>query len=84
MQTLRRLRRRTDLNMWETKLKPAETGQGGTKPILSASEIHPDSDESVVCCGKPMAPQFRHARDRDGQMMFVAVWRCSCCGRITF
>jgi ABC-type ATPase with predicted acetyltransferase domain len=31
-----------------------------------------------------MAPQFRHARDPDGQMLFVAVWRCSECGRITF
>ncbi len=72
------------LNMWGTKPKSTETGQGGTTPILSAPEIHPDSDGSVTCCGKPMASQFRQARDRDGQMMFVAVWRCSCCGRITF
>jgi hypothetical protein len=66
------------------KPKPAEKGQGGTMPIPSAPEIHPNPDGSVVCCGKPMAPQFRQARDRDGQMMFVAVWRCSGCGRITF
>jgi hypothetical protein len=70
--------------MWGTKLKPTETGQGGTKPILSAAAIHPDPEGSMACCGKPMTPQFRHARDGDGQMMFVAVWRCSDCGRITF
>jgi hypothetical protein len=70
--------------MWGIKLKPTETGQGGTTPIPSAPAIHPDPNGSVVCCGKPMASQFRHARDRDGQMMFVAVWRCSDCGRITF
>jgi hypothetical protein len=70
--------------MWGTKLKPTETGQGRTTPILPASQIHPDSDASVECCGKPMLPQFRHARDNDGQMLFVAVWRCSDCGRIIF
>ncbi len=59
--------------MWGIKPKWAETGRGGTKPILSAPEIHPDPDGSVVCCGKPMKPQFRHVRDRDGQMIFVAV-----------
>jgi hypothetical protein len=70
--------------MWEAKLKPTETGQGGTKPILSVTALHPDSSGSPTCCGKPMAPQFRHGRDRDGQMLFVAIWRCSGCGRITF
>jgi hypothetical protein len=70
--------------MWETKLKPRETGQGGTNPTLPATPIYPDSDGNVVCWGKPMTPRFRHARDRDGQMLFVAVWRCSGCGRTTF
>jgi hypothetical protein len=84
MQTLRRLRSSSELDMWGTKQKPTETGQGGAKPILPATPIPPDSDKSLACCGKPMAPQFRHARDRDGQMLFVAVWRCSGCGRITF
>jgi hypothetical protein len=69
--------------MWGIKRKPIETGRGGTKPILSAPKIHPNLDGSLTCCGKPMKPQFRHVRDRDGQMMFVAVWRCSGCGRIT-
>ena len=69
--------------MWGTNLKPAEKGQGGSKPMLPAAAIHPDSSGSPACCGKPMAPQFRHARDRDGQMLFVAVWRCSGCDRIT-
>ena len=75
-QTLRPLRSSSDLNMWGTKLKPTETGQGGTTPIPSAPEIHSDSDQSQICCGKPMAPQLRHARDQNGQMMFVAVCRC--------
>jgi hypothetical protein len=84
MQHLRPLRSSSDLNTWGTKLKPTETGQGGTKPILPATAIRPGSDRSLASCGKPMVPQLRHARDPDGQMMFVAVWRCSGCGRITF
>jgi hypothetical protein len=69
--------------MWGEKPKPTEAGQAGTKPILPAQATHPDSEGSGVCCGKPMAPQFRHARDHDGRIMFVALWRCSSCGRIT-
>ena len=41
-------------------------------------------DVPMTCCGKPMTPQFRHARDHDGQMLFVAVWRCPVCARVTF
>jgi hypothetical protein len=72
------------LNIWGTKPKPTKTGQSGTMPIPSAPEIHPDSDQSQVCCGKPISPHFKHARDGDGQMLFVAVWRYPGCGRITF
>ena len=80
---MRRLRPSSELEMRGIKPKPTETGQGGTKPILSAPAIHPNPDGSVVGCGKPMAPQFRQARDRSGQILFVAVWRCYCCGRNT-
>ena len=52
--------------------------------MFPVTPIYPDSNGKVVCCGKPMVPQFRHARDRDGQMLFVAVWRCSECGRTSF
>jgi hypothetical protein len=69
--------------MRETKPKPTETGQGGTQPILPAVAAHPGSAGSLTCRGKPMVPQFRHARDGDGRLLFAAVWRCSGCGRIT-
>jgi hypothetical protein len=29
-----------------------------------------------------MAPRLDHARDRYGQTMFVAVWRCARCGKV--
>jgi len=72
------------LNLWKTKQKPARTGQGGTQPILPVAAIRTDSDGNLTCFGKPIMPQFRHARDLDGQMLFVALWRCSGSGRITF
>jgi len=70
--------------MWGTKLKPTKTGEGRATEIVPAAAIIPDSDRIVIWCDKPIEPQFRHARDRDGLMLFVAARRCSECGRITF
>jgi hypothetical protein len=70
--------------MWGTKLKPTKTVEGRTAEIVPAAAIIPDSDRIVNWCGKPIEPQFRHARDHDGLMLFVAAWRCSDCGKTIF
>jgi hypothetical protein len=70
--------------MWGAKPVSADNSSTKPAPIASIGRVDPDDHGSPACCGKPMAPQFRHARDPDGQMLFVAVWRCSECGRITF
>ena len=74
--TRRPLRCQSDVNMWGTKSRLVQTSLSEPRTIPSAPALHWDSSVSAVCCGKPRTPQIRQARDRSGQILFVAVWRC--------
>jgi serine/threonine protein kinase len=52
------------------------------RPIVRTT-VHPNSDGPPACCGKPMTPRLSQARDRLGQIVFVAVWRCSTGDRVS-
>lgn len=39
-------------------------------------------ERSPICCGKPMEDRLAQARDRLGQLLFVAIWRCPTCKRV--
>ncbi len=54
--------------------------------VLRASPCPSAAAETVpggatVCCGKPMVERLMRARDRLGQLVFVAGWCCPKCGR---
>ncbi len=36
-----------------------------------------------VCCGQPMEVRLARAHDRWGQTVFVTVWQCTICARVT-
>ena len=70
--------------MWGTKAKLTGTCERVTEVTLAASAGEAEPEGSTTCCGKPMTPRFGQVRDRQGQVVFVATWRCSTCGRVTF
>ncbi len=41
-----------------------------------------EQEASPRCCGQAMEPRLARMRDRDGEISFVAVWRCPRCGRV--
>jgi hypothetical protein len=41
------------------------------------------SGDNPVCCGRRMQPRLCRAYDRLGHLVFVAVWECSRCGRLS-
>ena len=70
--------------MWGTKPKSIETPARALEPILAASAAEAEPKGKTTCCGKPMTPHFGQARDRLGQVVFVAIWRCTTCRRVAF
>jgi len=62
-------------------------GEAKETPMLvrSNSDFNPfaarDPEPNPTCCGQPMEPRLARMRDREGQVSFVAVWRCLECGR---
>ncbi len=41
-----------------------------------------EQEASPRCCGQAMEPRLTRMRDREGEVSFVAVWRCPRCGRV--
>ncbi len=37
-----------------------------------------------VCCGNRIAPRLAEIRRPGGRMLFVTVWQCPNCNRVTF
>ena len=72
------------MSMWGAKAKLTRTCEKVTEPTLPASAGEAEPKGSTACCEKPMNPRFGQARDRQGQVVFVAIWRCATCGRVTF
>ena len=70
--------------MWGTRQKLAGTCDRVTKPTLPASAGEAEPEATTTSCGKPMTPRFGQARDQEGQVVFVAAWRCPAYGRVTF
>jgi hypothetical protein len=61
--------------------KASGVNQDGPRPAATGVTAYPGPAEPLPCCGKPMEPRLASARDRFGQTMFVAVWRCATCGQ---
>jgi len=74
----------SEAHVWGRTNKVSGAIQGGPKPATTGDKVHPDSARLLACCGQPMEPRLAHALDRYGQAVFVAVWRCPACGRITY
>ncbi len=36
-----------------------------------------------VCCGHPIAPRLAEIRRPGGRILFVTVWQCPICNRVT-
>jgi len=36
-----------------------------------------------VCCGRPIEPRLAEIRNVSGSALFVSVWRCPTCGRVS-
>ena len=70
--------------MWGSRQNVSATLQGGPRQAPAGGKVHPDPHGDMVCCGRPMEARLAHARDRFGQTMFVAVWRCLTCGRLAY
>ena len=51
-----------------------------SKPVLCAFAAS-DPEPDPMCCGKAMQPRLTQRRDGEGELSFVAVWRCLACGR---
>ena len=70
--------------MWWGKWKriPGSDGRG-LRPSPMRSEPAPGSGEDHIYCGKRMMPRLVRVRNGFGEGMFVAVWRCAACDRIT-
>jgi len=55
-------------------------GESRVKP--AGAPAHAESTRAPECCGQAMEPRLVHARNRFGETIFVAVWRCLVCNRI--
>ena len=65
----------------------ALVGSGNTKRDPSresgtGSTSH-DPNVPMICCERPMQNRFAHAIDSQGQTVFVAVWCCKVCKRVS-
>jgi hypothetical protein len=67
--------------MWD-RIKKAVTARQPL-PDLARTQVAGQSapSETTICCGEPMGQRLGRARDRLGQLVFVAVWHCPKCGR---
>jgi hypothetical protein len=70
--------------MWGTKQKLIGTCEKVTEPTLPPSAGEAEPKGNTTCCGNPMTPRSGQGRDRLGQVVFVATYCCSACGRVTF
>ncbi len=46
-------------------------------------KIHLDPRVTQVCCGHTIEPYLAEIREYSGPSLFVSVWRCPHCGRVT-
>ncbi len=58
----------------------------GIQQTGRAVEPQADLDPRLlrVCCGNRIAPRLAEMRRPGGRMLFVTVWQCPICNRITF
>lgn len=69
--------------MHTTTANVSEGEVSGTAKEVSQPGAGCKPGSPPICCGKPMEPRLARARDRSGEMLFVAVQQCSVCGGIT-
>ena len=50
----------------------------------SLAEKRADAGTTRVCCGRAIEPRLAQARDSSGSRLFVTVWHCPQCGRLTY
>lgn len=62
------------------------SGSGKSEPTreINRGRTCRDANVPITCCGRPMESRLARAHDGRGQTLFVAVWRCPVCERVTF
>jgi hypothetical protein len=69
------------MNTWLGNEKKVVAQQGGLDRNRAPQVAQPAPGNAMLCCDEAMKPRLVHARDRQGQTVFVAVWHCPRCGR---
>ena len=59
-------------------------GSGEAQFVATKQIASPSEPPLPACCGVAMEPELAQARDREGRMLFVAIWCCSRCQRILY
>jgi hypothetical protein len=57
-------------------------GAGAGEPS-SMPELNLDVRTTRVCCGKTIEPRLAEIRDDSGSLLFVTVWHCPSCRKVT-
>jgi hypothetical protein len=63
---------------------PSWAGGAGVATKNLEEKIHLDPRVTQVCCGHTIEPYLAEIRTSSGSMLFVTVWRCPGCGRVTY
>ena len=65
------------------KEEAAGAGHGSVAQDAAGYNVRLDPDLTRICCGSTIEPQLARLRERLGETLFVTVWRCPRCGRLT-
>jgi len=71
-------------SMWRRVVNVSEAERARFEHDTSRPIVWRERDKPPGCCGKLMEPRLARAHDRLGQTLFVAVWQCPVCGRVTY
>ena len=52
-------------------------------PETLQEKFSPDPRATRICCGHAVEPHLAEVRDSRGSKLFVSVWRCPRCARVT-
>lgn len=59
-------------------------GRHRRAPALASDPAQANRDVARMCCGTPIEPRLAEIQNRFGEILFVAVWHCPHCGRISY
>ena len=70
-------------SMWAKTVNPFEVDVSGAGKQITLPIAWRERDTPPACCGRPTVPRLARAHDRLGQTLFVTVWQCPVCGRVS-